>query len=669
MRLTNALGLNKMYWVMILVGLTIIFLSSTSALTPVASISKCYQENANASNVNDCSYFQTLNYTGKYLGYNWTNEANMYDGDIATSAEKNYTNTKSVIYINYTRPKFDNASSAVWGLYWSSGTASSNNMTIPRNCFNETISMLINESSNTLNFYCFNYTSSSWWMITNNARDPVLRIHEEYIIWNVSSVVEVSQNYSQNVSELQTTNLFLNITYDNTKFINVEATLYHNNTAYTGLKRTVGNYTIFNATVYTPTVSIPTNKSFYWNITLYTGSSSETYSTFMYNQTILPNNIGTCSASLPTKIYNFTVYDERTLARIFDHDFYGTLYYGATQKVKQLLINNIDVNETIICSANNGTVFIDGSIEYSNGSRYVIRDYYLINANTSVYPQNISLYLLPVEDSTTFIIKVQDVNLLPMSGVYVLIERYYPATDTYKTVQIVKTDESGKSVAFYEAENAYYRHTIKDANGVTIYTTEKQKVFPEQVPYTLTFTVGESISNPITDFIEDEYSTGNITYNNNTKMVTLTYIDTSSNFDLGRLYVELNKWSSYDELVCNNNSTLSSAIITCNLSAYTDGTFTAKFYITRDGVEQLIDSTTININEIVNVMGNEGLFLAWFIILTAGLIFLGNMIAGIWAVNFAVIFTNVIGLAKFNPVFIFGMIAISILLTVALKQD
>ena len=48
-------------------------------------------------------------------------------------------------------------------------------------------------------------------------------------------------------------------------------------------------------------------------------------------------------------------------------------------------------------------------------------------------------------DDTSFILSVQDENLLAVPGVLVETQRYYPGLDQFKTVQVGKTDISGLS--------------------------------------------------------------------------------------------------------------------------------------------------------------------------------------------------------------------------------
>jgi hypothetical protein len=487
---------------------------------------------------------------------------------------------------------------------------------------------------------------------------------------NVSWVYDVYENgYNYNLSTYETSkeSFGLNITYDNTRFSNIVAILVYNGSNYSSSKSVSGDNAYFNSSVIIPDITSVINKTFYWLVTIYNTSGSTTYPSLTFNQTI--NNITGSSCTSGTVYYNFTVYDEKNLTRLYNHDLLATLKYGIINKSNELNVNNIDVNETGICfSPANNNYYVDSIMEYAFSDDYVSRDYYLINDLATNATQHLELYLLPNDDSTTFIVKVQDVDLLPVAGVYVVVERYYPATDSYEVVQIVKTDENGKSVAFYEAENAYYRHTIKDADGVVLYQSDKQKVFPEQVPYTLTFTIGDSIDSPLTAYGSDDYSNYTFTFNQTSKIATLYYEDSAVDFSKVRLFIKKNSFATADITVCDTNSSISTATLTCNLSAYNSGTFSATYYATRGGVESIVDIIVFEMSDAIQTMGKEGLILAWFIIMTAGLIFMANMVAGIWAVNAAVIFTNVIGLAKFNPTWIFAMIAISIILTVVLKQ-
>ena len=86
-----------------------------------------------------------------------------------------------------------------------------------------------------------------------------------------------------------------------------------------------------------------------------------------------------------------------------------------------------------------------------------------------------------------------------------------------------------------------------------------------------------------------------------------------------------------------------------------NGTFVAQAYVERSP-ETLARAIQFVINSNLGIFGTLGLFLAWFIILAAGMTGIWNPTVGVILINIAVIFVNLIGLATFSPLVIFGLL-------------
>jgi hypothetical protein len=296
---------------------------------------------------------------------------------------------------------------------------------------------------------------------------------------------------------------------------------------------------------------------------------------------------------------------------------------------------------------------------------FITRDYYLLNASISNTSQHIPLYLLEAEDSTTFIIKVQDQKLSPVEDVLVYIQKYYPEDGTFKTVQIAMTDSNGETVGFYETEITDYKHIIIDSSGEVLLETSPQKVVGKEVPFTLTFTVGDALDYPWEVFEDNPSISTSINYNFTSELVSYTYIDSAGTTSLGRLVVlELSKSNSTIRVVCNSSSSESSATITCNMSGQEEGNYIAYGYIEDD----IVTVYPFEISTTRDILGREGLLAGLFIIMIAGFAFIWNPTAGIVGIEGAIIFVSIIGLISFSPIFIFSSIAIAITAIVLLRS-
>jgi len=258
---------------------------------------------------------------------------------------------------------------------------------------------------------------------------------------------------------------------------------------------------------------------------------------------------------------------------------------------------------------------------------------------------------------------VQDQNLDAVSDAYIYIQRYYPSDGLFRTVQIAKTDSSGESIGFYETETADYKHIIIK-NGEILLETEQGKIVGKDVPFTLTFTVGDALGLPWQSYVPDPNIVTSLTFNKTTNIVTFTYIDVTGNTASGRLLVvKQNAGNRTVQTICDTTSAQSSATIVCNVTGY-DGNMVAYGYIESE-VSDLLSFITSAVRDI---MGREGLFLGVFIIMVAGFAFIWNPTAGIISINMAVIFTNLIGFISVSPIFIFGMITISLITIILMKS-
>ena len=285
--------------------------------------------------------------------------------------------------------------------------------------------------------------------------------------------------------------------------------------------------------------------------------------------------------------------------------------------------------------------------------------------NNTNAPQEIPWYILLSEDSTSFIVKVQDGTLQELQDHIVEIQRFYPSIGEYLTVQTLKTDENGKSIGFYTVETVDYRHRIL-LNNTVLETTPRQKVFAEETPYTLTFTVGAEVEIPWQNLVSNGSVLSNLSFDSQTNVVTFAYYDTNDNISFGNLLVyELSNINETTFLLCNETSTLSAATLTCDMSNY-NGTFSAYAYVdsTSDPVRHIIQFIVTTAQ---SIFGATGVIVAWFIILTAALAFLWNPSAGIIVTNIAIILVNIIGFVNFGAITISAIFAVSVLLLALLR--
>ena len=532
------------------------------------------------------------------------------------------------------------------------------------------INTTITCSANTTNFTVTDSVNTSLIFYVNDTFGQTGFAIANWSYSFIENLVTFTENVSETASEFFQINLSTSLSV-----LSITAQLNYDGTNFIS-KAACDVDCIVNNTIDIPLVTNGNEsalKDFFWVIDIFNGTDSISVTTSTREQNSSRIHIESCGGAFTTQALNFTASDERNLSRVDPYDFDGTfdIWLGGGSVKRNNNFTNAGITEKTFCILPNKTFFTDAQIDYDaagNVTLYTPRNYFLQNNTISNVSQDISLFLLDVEFSTSFILKVQDDNLLPLEGHLIKTERFYPGENIFRVVQIAKTNEAGKSVGFFETETVDYRFLIS-LNDLTLLTTTQGKIVGELTPFTLTFTIGENLGKPWKDLENLTDLEFTLFFNTSNNIVTYTYIDTSGNFTLGTLIIELTNQSfSTNPTLCSVNSTQSSATLTCNMSGNTTGLFSARAFIERDDGETLISQVTFLIQSLLNIIGLTGVFLAFFLILISAFAFKFNEIAGIFMVNATVIFVNIIGLVSFGMLAISALLAVSIIIVVVMQK-
>ena len=483
----------------------------------------------------------------------------------------------------------------------------------------------------------------------------------------------ISQTYSGEVYETAREKFELNITTI-PDVLSVSVKLVYNGTSHSATTSCVSGECNIIKSIDIPLVnaSKSQNKTFFFNLTFYDGTNSFNFDTEdnIRSQNVSRIRLEVCNATYKTETFNFTAYDEINLTNIRDFKFGATFstWLGKGTIKRSQSFDKSPVNETTLCLFPNQTHYTDATIDYDtykvNSTAYVKRQYYFQNDSFTNVVREISLYLLKAEDSTSFIQVVQDQKLSPVIGALIITQRFYPSDGIYRIVQISKTDDNGESIGFYEAEIPEYKHLIK-LRGLTLFETALQKVVGKSVPYTLTFTIGDALTIPWSPWEENPNIVTSLVYNDTSKLVTFSYIDSTEETAFAHLVI-LQEYANNNSIatICNETSIQSSATIVCNMTDF-EGTFVAKGVIGSE--RSVVNVLQFVINTALAVLGNTGLIIGVFIILTAGMAFIWNPVAGIVGINAAMWFVSMIGFISFPPIFLFAILGVSIITIILLK--
>lgn len=571
--------------------------------------------------------------------------------------------------VNVTSP-FGNQGTFVSGinltLNWSVTDINLDTCWYDYNGFNTTIGCTANPNNLTV-------TDPNNLTLTFYANDTIGNIGSDNTSWSYS-FVEREVSFSQNASETDSEFFQINLTTD-VNVLSIDARLIYNNTEFPSTASCSGQNCTLENTIDIPL--IPSGESvindFFWNFTIFNGSSETIITTSTRTQNVSRIRLEECGGSLTVQALNFTAFDEGDSSGISPFYFAGDFdfWLGSGTVKKDNSLSNISITEMNLCiSPVDRNFSVDASIEYNdviNSTIYNTRNYFFQNSTINNITQHIPLFLLLASESTSFILKVQDNNLLPIRNVLIVSQRFNVGTGNFSIVQIAKTDDRGQSIGFFQTETVDYRFLITD-QGRLLLQTLPQKIVGETAPFTLTFTIGEGVGKPWELFEDLPNLEVSLIYNRSSGNVVFTYIDTSGEFTLARLLVENQSLSSFgSEIICDINSFQSSGILTCSVGNVTES-YIASGFITRGNNVFLVRLINFAVELFTAVVGLLGVFLGWFIILISAFAFKFNELAGIWIVNAAVIFVNMIQLISFGFVFIFAMIAVSIMITIMFNK-
>jgi hypothetical protein len=521
----------------------------------------------------------------------------------------------------------------------------------------------------------FSFLPTSQQNLTFYANDTYGNENANFTSWTFA-FVESGIGFEGNVSETDLQSFEINLTTSLT-ILSISATLNYNGTNHISTTTCSEQNCTLSNSIDIPLVLVGEEQTntFFWEISIFNGTDSIQINTSENVQNVSRIHLETCNASFTTIGLNFTAQNEINLTRVNPFRFDGTFgfWLGTGDTRRNNSFTNASTDEVNLCLTPNDTMFVDAQIEYNEplNVSFVTRNYYFQNNSISNVAQHIPLFLLPTDDSTTFILKVQDDELLALPDHLILIQRFYPGENLFRTVQIAKTDDNGKSLGFFQTEIPDYRFIISK-DGLVLLTTSQQKIFPETSPFTLTFTIGADLGTPLGDLEEIDDLTFTLDFNKTSNIITYTYVDTNTSFTLGRLVVERqNVTFSTNNIICDVNSTLASATLICDVGTETTnqtGVYTASGTVIRDEVLILVSVKNFILETITSIMGLLGVFMAFFIIFIASFAFKFNEIAGIFMINAAIIFVNIIGLVSFGMLSITAIIGVSILIVAVIER-
>lgn len=470
-------------------------------------------------------------------------------------------------------------------------------------------------------------------------------------------IYEISQNYSNPVYETSTNTFTLNMTYDVSSWLLASANFVYNNTIYVGNKIGTSSNLLFWVNVTAPIVNVNDNKTFYWAVALTNSTGISYFNSTKYNQTItdaIPILINsTCSQGLNNSLY-FNFLNEINLTGLIIDSVKYNVQYGLGTNTGDIITDGTltNTNNFSICINSSAPTYTIsyGEIQYSL-SGFTDRRYYLFSGTrpTTVL-MNTSLYSLQNSYATSFLVQVQTPDLTPLSNYYVGLMRWYPDLNSYKIVEMAKTDEKGQTVLRVKTEDVDYRLAVYQTDGTLVKLLNPLRMVCLVNPCTYTISV---------DLEQHDYTSINgvvssLTYNSTTKIFTFVWNDPSQL--TSGMNLTIYKDTGADSIIiCSVTGSSYTGIIVCDVTGNT-GQLRAEVYRTASP-PQFITSLLISIRNTLAGIGG-GTFGLLMTLMLAVLTFL----VGIFSPFAAILF----GVLSLIPAVAFGGVSMTVFIGFAI---
>ena len=588
-------------------------------------------------------------------GYNITNEN--YE---PTLYETLTTNINITIWINSTILDFVDAD-LIWNgtLYGSDSntTDTSTNETFFEKDFDVP---LVDINSTTKNFY---WNLTFYWlngtMTSNKTTSKTQNVNWAYILTSVTAKntnIFEGENIMANATVSKITNKATNFVWFDFQNVNYTATQLTN----TSTKER------WWANISTNIDDTGTRVLFAWMNVSFNNSVKTRISLSNTSITINKIWIDNCS-NFSTVAYNFFLKDEETLNDL-NGSFEGTFWVWKTKgKERNFSFSELMNTSWSLCIYPHWlNLTANAHIMYKNASTHVTRAYFLRNAELSNKTQNFSLYSLSSTSATAFRLRVLDNARIAKSDAYISSQRYYPGTNSYKVVEMGRTDANGESSMYFVLNSVDYKFTVHDANGNTIISTIPQRMICHQVPCILELIVTEG-ANPFEDINPIAGLSRTLVYNNQTNVVRLEWTDSTGRMHYARLYV-IKRTAEKDIVICDYNETTATGALVCDVSAH-NGTFIAwgRFAYSPDEADIWISFKHWVSNMAKDIFGTEGIWWAIMLIIALGLAGYWNPAVAVMTIMLGVIVTAFFGLVSLSYTLIIGIVAVGIGYMISLK--
>lgn len=334
-----------------------------------------------------------------------------------------------------------------------------------------------------------------------------------------------------------------------------------------------------------------------------------------------------CSDAGAVESLRFDFYVEDTLA----------VLNGSAEFVITDISSDYTYNISVINTTNFSVCIVDAPrvvdmMMLYRSSGYEQRTYYLYHADLTATRQDIPLYQITTALGEKVEINTRDNNDNDVESVYVAIDRYYPATDSYNTIAIGRSANTGKFITYLDLDDVFYRFTLSQA-GTAVNTYAAMTITDtDDDPETMVLYIGALE----TQFFEMISDIGITCYFNETTNNTICSVtDPTGLIVTATLYVQEIGLAGAST-ICTDTGSGTSFTLSCNIPT-PDGEYKYFVKVTPGSNPDYVLYQDFIYTTTTNPYGIIGLFISFlFILAMAGIgIYIHEMMGIILGVTFA----------------------------------
>ena len=430
--------------------------------------------------------------------------------------------------------------------------------------YGDTNSTVICNDLNT-SFLIANYTNRTFSLYAN---DTFGNVANDSITWNYY-IFENNQTFNNETIEGNLETFLANL-FRSSGITLSEIILVYNSTNYTGESFTLGDSIIVRLQDFlVPNVGADANQTFYWDLIL---SNGVRVNLTANTQLVLNLGMDNCT-TFTTQILNLSVYDEELQTAIPNATVETAVNLYSSDGVTPILnVSGSFISPTGIClniNLSSGVSYSMDTIIRYEAALYANEYYNIVNftLNNDSELQDISLYDLNASDSTDFKITFFGEDFFVVENALIYIDRQYISENSFKTVELPKTDSNGQTVGHFVRNDIIYNIiVVKDGEIIGTYLNI--------IAFCEDYTIGDCQ-------MILEATTGNISmFNYNQELGIIfntypTYDDTlntvsfgftSSNGEPKTVIMEITRKDIFgNRSICNDTLTSASGVLTCSI--------------------------------------------------------------------------------------------------------